>query len=463
MRPAGDPRNLLRVSPQNPRYFTDASGRAIYLTGSHTWFDVQDGGDEAFDYDGFLDFLAGHNHSFLRLWTWEGTRWVLPDSSDVSLSPLPYRRTGPGPATDGMPKFDLTQLDDGYFDRLRQRVVAARDRGLYVGVMLFQGFSVGRKTSARAATPWIYHPMHRDNNVNGIDGDPDGDGEGYAVHTLSDPAITRVQEAYVLRVLDTLRDMDSVIYEISNESHGGSTDWQYHMIRLIQEHEGRGGLSHPVWMSFAWDGIVGSGTDEDLFASPADAISPRGPKRIYRTDPPAADGSRVILSDTDHLWGLGGTAEWVWKSFLRGHHPVFMDPYRNTPHHPADEVDPAYDAVRIAMGQTRAVAERVDLLSLAPSDATSSTGYCLAHAGVEYLNYQPEPHTALKLDLRAGSYRAEWFRPETGTFLTSPVLAVPDGWVELVPPFDGPAVLHLLSTAVCDRPRPTPKRPQQAE
>ena len=27
----------LRVHPANGRYFTDASGRAIYLTGSHTW------------------------------------------------------------------------------------------------------------------------------------------------------------------------------------------------------------------------------------------------------------------------------------------------------------------------------------------------------------------------------------------------------------------------------------------
>jgi hypothetical protein len=27
----------LRVHPKNPRYFTDGTGRAVYLTGSHTW------------------------------------------------------------------------------------------------------------------------------------------------------------------------------------------------------------------------------------------------------------------------------------------------------------------------------------------------------------------------------------------------------------------------------------------
>jgi hypothetical protein len=35
----------------------------------------------------------------------------------------------------------------------------------------------------------------------------------------------------------------------------------------------------------------------------------------------------VILSDTDHLWCIGGNHSWVWKSFLRGLHPIFMDPY----------------------------------------------------------------------------------------------------------------------------------------
>ena len=34
----------LRVHPENPRYFTDGSGKAIYLTGSHTWSNLQDQG-----------------------------------------------------------------------------------------------------------------------------------------------------------------------------------------------------------------------------------------------------------------------------------------------------------------------------------------------------------------------------------------------------------------------------------
>jgi hypothetical protein len=30
----------------------------------------------AFDYNGYLDFLAAHNHNFFRLWTWEAPKWT---------------------------------------------------------------------------------------------------------------------------------------------------------------------------------------------------------------------------------------------------------------------------------------------------------------------------------------------------------------------------------------------------
>jgi hypothetical protein len=53
---------------------------------------------------------------------------------------FPWPRTGPGTALDGNPKFDLSKLEQGYFDRLRQRVIEAGDRGIYVSIMLFEGW-----------------------------------------------------------------------------------------------------------------------------------------------------------------------------------------------------------------------------------------------------------------------------------------------------------------------------------
>jgi hypothetical protein len=42
-RKAAPARGPLRAHPRNPRYFTDGSGKPVYLTGSHHWDNLQDG------------------------------------------------------------------------------------------------------------------------------------------------------------------------------------------------------------------------------------------------------------------------------------------------------------------------------------------------------------------------------------------------------------------------------------
>jgi hypothetical protein len=60
----------LRVHPDNPRYFAASSGRAIYLTGSHTWSNLQGPKDPPTGsvYVRYLGFLRERNHNFIRLW-----------------------------------------------------------------------------------------------------------------------------------------------------------------------------------------------------------------------------------------------------------------------------------------------------------------------------------------------------------------------------------------------------------
>ena len=176
-------------------------------------------------------------------------------------------------ARDGKPKFDLTEFDPAYFDRLRHRVEAARDRGIYVSVMLFEGWGLQFAPGA-----WEHHPFHPDNNVNGLDGDTDGDGKGLEVHELADPKVTAIQEAYVRRVIEAVGDLDNVLYEISNENHPASTDWQYHMIRLVKEVERDRPQQHPVGMTFQYRG-----------GEQRDAVR-RAPPTGYRPTPRAATG-----------------------------------------------------------------------------------------------------------------------------------------------------------------------------
>ncbi|NQT12761.1 MAG: DUF4038 domain-containing protein, partial [Planctomycetes bacterium] len=175
----------LRIHPDNPRYFADSAGRTVWLTGSHTWANLQERGVEGqtpdFDYEGYLDFLQQHGHNFIRLWSWEHARWMQFAEKDVPVryKPNPYKRTGPGKALDGGPKFDLTQFNNEYFQRLRQRVEQAGRRGIYVSVMFFQGFSLDkRRGNAKMGNAWHGHPYHAANNRNGINGNPSGDDTG---------------------------------------------------------------------------------------------------------------------------------------------------------------------------------------------------------------------------------------------------------------------------------------------
>jgi hypothetical protein len=427
----------LHVHPDNPRYFTDGSGRAILLVGAHTWNNLQDMGEAdpppAFDWDAYLDFLGKHHHNFVRMWRWELTIWdtrANQGNRHHFCEPHPWPRTGPGLALDGKPKFDLSRFDGAYFARLRSRVESAGERGIYVAVMLFEGWGLQFVESA-----WAAHPLNPANNVNGIGSDPNGDGKGLEVHELVDRQMTAVQEAYVRKVIDVVNDLDNVLYEISNENHPPSTEWQYHMIRFIHDYEHTKPKQHPVGMTFQYQG----GANQALFDSPADWISPN-PEGGYNDAPPPADGSKVIINDTDHLWGIGGNQAWVYKSLCRGMNPIFMDPYDGR----ILETDDKWEPIRRALGYARALAERVDLAHLTPRGDLASTGFCLANPGREYVVYLPaKADVTVDLTEAPGKLNVEWMNASTGE--TAPAAPVEGGGkVTLGCPVDGDAVVRLF-------------------
>ena len=363
---------------------------------------------------------------------------------------MPYQRIGEEKALDGKPKFDLSHFDQPYFDRLRQRAVEAGQRGIYVAVMLFNGWSIEDKLINKSpplmspGNPWRGHPYHRDNNVNGIDGDLNNNGRGEEIHTLRTPRITEFQEGYVRKVIDTVNDLDNILYEISNESPRASRDWQYRMIDFVKKTEARKSKQHPVGMTFQYP----DGDNAELFDSPADWISPAGdPLR-----PPAAAGKKVIFSDTDHLCGICGDRQWVWKSFTRGENPLFMDVYDSLYPLLDSRVPPdpqhhePWISLRSNLGYTLTYANRVNLMAMTPRTHLASSGYCLANPAersAEYLVYLPIGG-AVKVDLSAtrSELAVEWFNPQNGS-VTRGGRIFGGGHRTFIPPFGGDAVLYL--------------------
>lgn len=84
------------------------------------------------EYETFLDLSEKYGANFVRLWRWnELTRFKYGREEAVNFDLHPWSRAGPGDALDGKLKFDLEQFNAGYFERLRSRVVQARERGMY--------------------------------------------------------------------------------------------------------------------------------------------------------------------------------------------------------------------------------------------------------------------------------------------------------------------------------------------
>jgi hypothetical protein len=439
----------LVVSTANPRYFTVAADerRAVYLTGSHIWNNFHDGmgpgsecsdTPERLDFGEYLDFLEVRGHNFIRLWRWEQFKSQAAGGDfHLCMTPQPWARTGPGAAKDGKPRFDLAEFDEAFFDRLRERAVAAGGRGMYVAVMLFEGWALHLSPAPDHVEG---HPFHADNNVNGI-----GIGSivDYQVLPL-DPRVQELQEAYVRKVVDALHDLPNVLWEVANESSGGgevdpafaealgqagtpewgdSTSWQYWVIDTVKRYETEMGYDpHPIGMTMQFpvpeqtrvnDPLfesraewISPGYDDEVFAGGGHPMAPGAPQSRWLEDPPAADGRKVVITDTDHYAPGGGDALWAWKSFVRGHHPILMDFGLIGG---VDSPDPSFEPARYAMGDTLRFAARMNLIEMEPRDDVSSTGYALANPGEEYLVLQPGDRGSFTVALEPGTYAAEWF------------------------------------------------------
>jgi hypothetical protein len=461
--PAAGP---LRVHPANPRYFTDGSGKAVYLAGSHTWNALYDA-FHPLDYSAYLDFLARHNHNFMKFRAWD---------SKLPYPPGIYKRTGPGAASDGLPRVDLEQFDPAHFDRMRERLIAARDRGIYVLIMLFETEEMNgdprQSDPARSNTwhqvhpsQWACHPCNRLNNINGIDGGNADNTAPATTETLANPAITRLREAYLRKVVDTVNDLDNVLFEIANETHNvkpGSTDvslfgsrlnphgplapfdpaWSYHLIDLLHAYEKTKPKQHPVVMTMPM-----GAPNRHLYQSPAEGISPGGAE--HQKNPPAADGRKVVLTDPDHYGWIDwrGTRSWAWKSFTRGLNPIPLDSLPSSIRGSngggwGGGDMPAMVETRSALGHTRAYATRMNLAAMVPRNDLSSTAFCLADPGSEYLVYQPDDG-GFTVTLTARTYACEWFDPVQGSVAGTGIVEAAGGDCSFTAPFAGDAVLYL--------------------
>jgi len=450
----------------NPNYFQDASGTPLILNGSHTWNILQDWGTnespQTFDFDAYVDFLVAHDHNFTLMWYIELPKFCgFPSTAssppNFTIGPHPWQRTGPGTATDGAPKFDLAKFNQPYFDRLRARVQALHDAGIYVGVYTFTAEWVW---TFRCASDG--YPFTGANNINGID-----DGGGAGSFTMTSPnAITAFQDAYVEKMIDTLNDLPNVLWIVSEEAPPDSAWWNAHQIAHIRSYESGKPFRHPIGF-----GVLGWGNDATLFNSDADWVA--GASRISPTTSCGSGTPRckVNVNDSDHpyfgMWNDSAQANrnYAWRNFTNGNQVLFMDPYvvyypresRNLCPSPTNGIcagaDPRWENFRDNLGDILRYSRKLNLANVTPRGSLSSTANCLAQTpsvGAEYLIYAPNGGSfTVNLSAMASSrtLNVEWFNPSTSATTVAGPIPAGSSSQSFTPPFSGDAALYLVDAA----------------
>jgi len=310
---------------------------------------------------------------------------------------------------------------------MRSRIIEAGQNGIYVSVMLFNGADWTGLNSTDG------NPFERTNNVNGISCSDACPTDASSIPTRA----WTYEKNYLHKVINTVHDLPNVMYEISNESPATSTVWQENMMSELNTWEKNTyGSHHPIGFTFQYP----DGKDSTLLSSAADWISPLA----NVPSPSEPNGRKVIINDTDHSYGYAqmeidgptGNIAWAWKNFANGNGIAFMDPYlvvwagrNNCTGAPVEAdrgicsmLDPAWDPIRRAIQDVLVYAKKIDLKNMMPQGSLSTSGFCLANHGSQYLVFSTS--NSFTLTTAAGSYTFEWFNPSTHTIAKTGTVTV---------------------------------------
>jgi len=459
----------------------------------------------AFPFTNYVNMLKANGHNTTILWRKDMPRECNWNAGTWNLAPQPWLRSTTAGASDGGNKFDLAQFNQAYFDKMRSEALTLQSNGIYAIVELFDGSSLANYRCGTTFPNGDGFPLTGINNINGVD---DGYTSGKAgvgsVTMTGSNAITAVQDAYVKKMLDTLNDLQNVIYEIGEEVPGSSFSgtpgyggasimswWAPHMFELIKTYEGGGTcvscgnttfaakpLQHLAGMgSMAYGDRVGG--DAGLYASTADWIAPaiNAGVDMFPSNVAVNNQGKLVINDSDHALGwsafvnssTGAIADtqlrgYVWENFTNGAAGLlFMDPYvvywttnqRNPCASPVNGICPSpmtkYDPFRAAMGYTESLVAKLDLVKMTPQGNLSSTGFCLAQnvaVGGEYVVYAPNGGSfTVNLSVTTRTLNVEWLNPTTGAFTSAGMVTGGSSSHSFTAPFSGDAVLYLVDAA----------------
>ena len=435
----------------NKRYFED-DGEPVVLFGSGLWTIIS---DISIDIEEHNRWYAewGANTNRASLYSFFN---AAADGKGLG----PWRRTGPGLANDGRPKFDLSASDEAFWERTHTYFESCERNGIYVWLQIF-----GEPYVEAGEQRWHINPFNRDNNINALPGMPGGQDSGEeAFYDPDNEALMRVQDALVLRLLDeTAERYGIIVYEIGNEINSDSVSdkaaaWQQHWIDFFGtyalEHDVTLLLSNNTRRSLFKDGAHGfqvvnhnafsgirvKGNAPEPMAQSIRTAVERDFAQFQRpivNSRPASDPDRINYGD------IASEAEGrclYWSYFMSGGHVIG---FRTT-----NESWKAGLKAELIIKHLRTFVERVPFSQMVPNaDSVQGEALSLAEPGGTHALYLPVGG-AVTIDLSAasGPLTAQWYDPRTGVWADGQPVVPADSVVFSAPDSQDWALLIRVET-----------------
>lgn len=198
----------IRLHPANNRYF-EFKGKPVVLVTSAEHYGAVLNLD--FDWKTYLKTLSDEGMNYTRIFA--GSYVEIPGSFGIEKNTLapatgrfiaPWKRTEEAGTYEGENKFDLDTWNPEFFDRLKDFIREADNRGVFVEVTLF--------CSTYDDKAWLRHPFYPGNNVNNI-----GELARRESTTLKNSKLVEYQKKFVEKIVTELNEFDNFFWEIQNE------------------------------------------------------------------------------------------------------------------------------------------------------------------------------------------------------------------------------------------------------
>lgn len=454
----------IALHPENPHYFLWREKPTLLVTSGEHYGALL---NADFDYGAYFEELASQGLNHTRIFS--GVYREVPGDFGItenSLAPLPGRFLAPWArsrekkGSDGGDRFDLTQWNRNYFERLHQLMRAAEKAGIVVEFTLF--------CPMYSDTMWNACPMNAANNVNDI-----GKCGRNDVYALKYASLTELQLAFTRKVVTELRDYGNLYFEICNEPYfGGVTEeWQRRIIDEIVATEKDFPAQHLISLNIA-NGrkkVENPHPAVSIFnfhyCVPPDTVALNfGLNKVIGENETGFRGRDDLLYRTeawDFLLAGGALYNNLDYSFTASHSRGTLRDYRSPGGGGAE--------LRVQLGVLRRFLESYEFLRMAPAPSVVKkcdpelTVSVLAEEGKAYAVYLHVPlpdkpqnledlkrariNARLEVSLPQGRYRMEWRDTKDGSAIAKSEIAHGGGPLELASPtFDNDIALSILAT-----------------